>query len=146
MKNVLQPYLNFLQRSKQTLPDDITQPYHKVIDFLFKIFSLWAALVGAFYIIFTPHCYFAFIAGEASESLSCTYTLGEKISSPVILEPGLAGELFLMQWLLGVGYFLIAIFVSQILVVRHLNETLPDHIYLRCFATAEEKKKRLPIK
>lgn len=142
---MLQKYLNFLHRSIHTFPDDITQPYHKVIDLLFKLFSLWLAFVGAFYIIFTPHCYFDFVAGMASDSLSCSYTLGEKISSPGILDPGLVGELFLMQWLLGVGYFLIAIFISQILVVRHLNETLPDHIYLRCFSTAEEKKKRLLI-
>jgi hypothetical protein len=90
-----------------------------------------------------PTCYVAVFSDTAAQSLACTYLVGETL--PLGVEVSALFDVLLMQWLLGAGYLLVAIFISQILVVRHLNETLPDHIYLRCFATEEERRRRLPI-
>lgn len=142
MISILKQYFRFLARSAETLEHDISQPYHKVIDLILKLVSLGLAAWGA-YLLFT--------------STSCYFSPSNVPTIPVYCAPVLEAlefgrghptlfQVTLMQWLEGAGALLVALFISQVLVVRHLNETLPDHIYLRCFATEEEKQRRLPIK
>lgn len=142
---MIKPYLNFLKRSLHSHPHDMVRPYHKVADLGFKIGSLVLAIIGCVYLVATPACYLATMEGE--RSTTCIFIIENYVQN--ITEP-LSGmptvEFFVAYWLTGLGYMVIAIFVSQVLLVRLLNETLPDHIYLRCFATLEEKKKRLNIK
>lgn len=138
---MMQRYLKFIKRSLHTHEHDIVQPYHKIIDLCFKVVSLGFAFAGAYLLVTTPLCIF-------SPSIAQKYcaSLSADASNAPLFTAGADYGYFLMRWLTGAGYMLITIFLSQVLVVRYLGETLPDHIYLRCFATEEEKAKRLPIR
>lgn len=134
---MIQRYIQFLKRSLHTFDDDIAQPYHKIIDLLIKLTSLAIASVGAYLMFTASSCYFSFSTDMLP--VSCT-PLVEAMEFgrdyPTLF------QVTLIRFLSGIGALLVALFMSQVLVVRHLNETLPDHIYLRCFATQEEKKAR----
>jgi hypothetical protein len=125
------------------LPGDIVQPYHKIIDLGFKLTGLWFGVVGGLGLVVVPQCYIDY-SGGATTSFLCEYYVGQDIVYPAILTPDQVDRIFFMAWFENAGYLLIALFMSSILIVRHINETLPDHIYLRCFASEEEKAKRLP--
>jgi len=123
---------------------DISQPYHKVIDLLFKLVSLSFGISGLYLLFSAASCYFSHIGLQPSPF--CESIIGQLQPDSSVSFEQLIFQNLLMRWLWGAGNMSVAIFISLILVVRHLNETLPDHIYLRCFASEEEKKKRLPLK
>lgn len=130
-------YFQFLKRSLHAFDDDIARPYHKIIDLLIKLSSLAIAVVGAYFMVTASSCYFSLSTDMPSASCSAIFEAMELgRDHPTLF------EVTLVRFLSGIGALLVALFMSQVLVVRHLNETLPDHIYLRCFASEEEKKSR----
>lgn len=130
-------YYQFLKRSLHTFDDDIARPYHKVIDLVIKLTSLSIAAVGGYLLVTASSCYFSL----GTETLP-TYCASLFDAVTFGRDHQTLFQVALMRSLSGIGALLIALFMSQVLVVRHLNETLPDHIYLRCFSTKEEKKAR----
>ncbi len=141
---MLRQYLSFLKRSLYTHKHDIAQPYHKVIDLIIKLISLGFAIFGLFYVVGAPYCYLSSVSGEIGKM--CVYFIHE-IHTPLYIMSEVATiKILVAKWMIGIGYLLSAIFLSQVLVVRHLNETLPDQIYLRCFSSEDEKQQRLPLK
>lgn len=137
-------FLTFLRRSLYTHRHDISQPYHKIIDLLIKLVSLYFAIVGGLLLVTVPYCYGT--GTVLNDGALCTQLYLDSARAHAFFLEGRIDEYFLMKWVTGLGYMVITLFLSQVLVVRHLNETLPDHIYLRCFASEEEKSKRLPMK
>lgn len=138
VSHLFQEYKKFLKRSIHTFPEDIVQPYHKIIDLVLKVTGLFFATTGACLILSSVHCYSMGATDFCASILTTTMTQAAPVSETT-LDP------LLMRWLWGAGHILIALFVSSVLIVRHLNETLPDHIYLRCFASSEERERRLPL-
>lgn len=137
---IIRDYYQFLKRSCHTLEHDITQPYHKYTDLLFKLAGLVFGISGTYLLVTSISCYF--VPEGPTIPAYCAPVFE---SMKTMREDASLFQVTLMRFLLGGGYMLVALFISLILVVRHLNETLPDHIYLRCFATEEEKRKRLPV-
>lgn len=134
---MIRRYIQFLKRSLYAFDDDIAQPYHKIIDLLIKLTSLAIASVGAYLMFTASSCYFSLSTDILSSSCTAIFEVMELgRDHPTLF------QVTLMRFLSGAGALLVALFMSQVLVVRHLNETLPDHIYLRCFATKEEKQSR----
>lgn len=141
---MFQKYIAFIKRSLYTHKHDIAQPYHKVIDLVIKLVSLGFAIVGLFYVIGAPSCYLSLLNGE--QSPLCGYFTYATMVPPYSLHEPLIMKVLAAKWFVGIGYTLAGMFLSQVLIVRHLNETLPDQIYLRCFSDEDQKKKKLPMK
>ena len=135
-------YVRYLKRSLYADKYDIVRPYHKVIDLLIKLAGLAFSFIGAYLIYTASFCYFKLHYIEVSPTCQMIFT---QININGFLASRDVVEVLVMRWLWGAGNLLIALFASQVLIVRHLNETLPDHIYLRCFADEEHKRKRLSI-
>lgn len=139
---MIRSYVRYLKRSLYTDKYDIARPYHIVIDLVIKLFGLGFAFAGAYLLYTSSYCYFQL--HYIAISPVCEMLYGQ-INSSGFLEGRDIVEVLTMRWLWGAGNILIALFISSVLVVRHLSKTLPDHLYLRCFAPEEHKRKRLNL-
>lgn len=131
-------YVAFLKRSIHTFPHDIAQPYHKVVDLILKVTSISLGTYGGLKIFFAGYCYHSQIQKLVDETTKINIIFQEASYNHYFYAT-------IIDMLVGFGALAVAVLIGIIIIVRHLNETLPDHIYLRCFSTLEEKRQRLPV-
>lgn len=144
----MQKFKKFISAHFAALPDDLEQPFVKKADLVLKFFGIAFALSGIWLIFSSVASYFqevkalysnlypAFIAGSnPAASVDQLRLLYEMQRDQLLIH-------VFYKLILGLAFVVTSFVFNAVLMAEYISFTLPDKIYLRCFATKEEKEKK----
>lgn len=155
--NIIARLGDFFKRSIYSSPDDIEKPYHKVVNLLLKLLSIAFVVLGLWLnLVATDIYYKEAMSSKSSQSLS--KQTGQMATDNKSSAPSLTGQpaqqtednleteqtynRIVSLNMFGIGFILVGIFIALVLLVRYIAFTLPDRIYLRCYANNGQPKEQ----
>ena len=159
-------FKNFLQKFIFSLPDDIEKPFQKIINLVLKIVGIGLVIFAIYLLAAATQLFFIYktilnspiidskieIVSQEKENLNNedNGTIPQKIiqnkeTFSGTFEKEELADRIVMILLFSIGFMAVSVFISLVLLVRYLVWTLPDRIYLRCYSSIEEKRKKCPV-